>query len=192
MAGRRAKPAAILKFEKKSHRTRAELRDRERAEIRLGGKKFYAPTYICGDQIAMERWRECVKIFKEFALVSSSDIGHLARYCKMYSEYRDLLDRRKAIASMDNLTGAEEKQIVDAAKKHMSDLAAKKLFEKVEYILSTSGILSIDSAINKKADQLTKMEDRLFLNPQAKIKTQIAKPAAKPVDPLADAGFANL
>ena len=45
-----------------------------------------------------------------------------------------------------------------------------KIKKQLRDIISVSGILSIETAINKKMDMLIKMEDRLFLNPLAKIK----------------------
>jgi phage terminase small subunit len=140
----------------------------------------------------MERWTECVEIFKDFDLVSSSDIGHLARYCKMYSEYRDLVERRATIANVDGVTLRDEHKAGEKLEIEMGEKAAAQLFKKIDYILSTSGVLEIDSAINKKADQLTKMEDRLFLNPQAKIKTQAQKKKPDKNNPLEDAGFGGI
>jgi phage terminase small subunit len=187
---RNAKPASVLRFEGKSHKTKAELAEREAAEIKIGDKVFMPPAYITGDFIAMEKWSECAGIFKDFDLVSSSDVGHLARYCKMYSEYRDLLIRRAAIAHIE-VDYDEGSSIEMALQTEMSKKKASKLLKKIEFIISTSGVLEMDSAINKKADQLTKMEDRLFLNPQAKIKTQ-GKKKEKETNPLDEAGFANV
>ena len=42
--------------------------------------------------------------------------------------------------------------------------------KKIDYLLSSDGLLTLESAINKKMDMLIKMEDRLFLNPLAKVK----------------------
>ena len=44
------------------------------------------------------------------------------------------------------------------------------MFEKIDFIMSASGVLTFDSALNKKMDMLIKMEDRLFLSPLAKLK----------------------
>jgi phage terminase small subunit len=165
------------------------MAERDSGELHIGTKKFSPPRYIRESVVAMSKWRECVRIFKDFDIVSSSDVGHLARYCQMFSEYRDLLERRKAIAGMDNFSMQEEEEILDVAEQNIGAKAAAKLFQKVEFILSTGGVVMIDKAINQKADQLTKMEDRLFLNPQAKIKTQGKKQESKKADPLDEAGF---
>jgi hypothetical protein len=47
---------------------------------------------------------------------------------------------------------------------------ANKLFKKIEYIISTAGLLNIDTAINKKSELIIKYEDRLFLNPLSKVR----------------------
>ena len=40
----------------------------------------------------------------------------------------------------------------------------------IEYLLRCNVDFQLDTAINKKMDMLIKMEDRLFLNPLAKVK----------------------
>ena len=65
---------------------------------------------------------------------------------------------------------------------------AVKTFEKIDYILSVAGLLALDKAINAKMDALVKMEDRLFLNPVAKIKN-VPKTPEKKLDAAAERGF---
>jgi len=45
-------------------------------------------------------------------------------------------------------------------------------------------LLRIETAINKKMDMLIKMQDRLFLNPLAKVKNVPKKEKVKPNNPL--------
>ena len=65
------------------------------------------------------------------------------------------------------------------------------MFEKIEYVLSVSGLLNLDKAINAKMNSLVQMEDRMFLNPLAKAKN-IPKEESKKADPLGDKGFGNV
>jgi hypothetical protein len=40
----------------------------------------------------------------------------------------------------------------------------------MEYIMSTPGLIAIDKAINAKLAELDRLDDRLFLNPLAKVR----------------------
>jgi hypothetical protein len=50
------------------------------------------------------------------------------------------------------------------------DLFPEEFQKNVEKLLASNVELQLESAINKKMDMLIKMEDRLFLNPLAKVK----------------------
>lgn len=53
---------------------------------------------------------------------------------------------------------------------YQNEKRAEKLVEYVMLAYSTKGILELDKAINAKLTVLAQMEDRMFLNPLAKIK----------------------
>jgi phage terminase small subunit len=155
----------------KSGLSKEEIEMRREAEIRLGNDDLVAPDWVRSDVIALEKWNECVGLYRGHEFVSSSDVGNIARYCRTYSEYRGLIEHRAAVADIAPFSERDQGDISNGLKKHgMDGRGAAKVFEKVSYLLTVSGMLFIDAAINKKMEQLLKMEDRLFLNPLAKIR----------------------
>ena len=67
----------------------------------------------------------------------------------------------------------------------------QKMYDKIEYTFSLAGVLAVDKALNAKMSTLVQMEDRLFLNPLAKIRN-VPKKEVKQDDPLGDKGFGNI
>jgi phage terminase small subunit len=164
-----AKPIDLITSEGKTHLSGADIEHRKRNEIAFGGESLVCPAFVAADTVAKLKWDELVEKYSGQRFVSSADEGHLARYCMLYAEYQDLLVHRARVANID-FTSFEMEEIIEEMKAKIGKVAAKRMWKKVEYILSVDGILSIDKAINAKACVLTQMEDRLFLNPLAKIK----------------------
>ena len=136
---------------------------------------------------AAKKWREMVKLYQGFDFVRSGDVGMLERYCVAYAEYLDLVEHRGRIRDME-LDEMDERLLEKVLPEVYSRQRAVKTFEKIDYILSVAGLLALDKAINAKMDALVKMEDRLFLNPVAKIKN-VPKTPEKKVDAAAEMGF---
>lgn len=180
MAGRNAKPITLQLAQGNPNRlTKAEIERRKKSEVKLGDNKLKCPEFIKKDIPAMTKWKEIVKIYKEIDFVSSGDTGLLARYCMTFSEYLALLD---------------QKQKVDNFEMRFDEIThafGQELLEGLERIVKLNPLMQLDSAINKKMDMLIKMEDRLFLNPLAKVKN-VPKKEPKVVDPLAAKGFGNV
>lgn len=181
MAGRNAKPIALHLAEGNPNRlTKAEIRARQEAEVKLGAndfKKIKKPSFVTRDKIANKRWNDLIKEYKAAAeqgieLITSSDVGLLARYCKTFSEYEKLLEVYQKVENIE-IDEFELEQFIDAGE--MAYDTNLKALRYLSQLASIDGILKIENAINKKMDQLVKMEDRLFLNPLAKVKN-IPKP----------------
>lgn len=190
MAGRRAKPIQLhLVNGNRSHLTKAEIEHRQKTEIKLGTTRLICPSFVKEDKIAYAKWKEMVKLYAGFDFVASGDVGMLARYCVTFSEYQNLLAHRQMISEIPVFDGEGEEKI-----RELLDIAGwgktriHKLIERYKYVLSIGGLLAIDKAINAKMDALIKMEDRLFLNPLAKIKN-VPKEPEKERDPLEEKGF---
>ena len=165
--------------------TKAEIEARKETEIHVGGSILKCPQFVKKDTVAYSKWRECVKIYEDVDFVTSADVGHLARYCKTFSEYQDLLEHRFRTQAMERFSEEESEQIEAEFATHIGERAAKKMWQKVEYIMGVSGLLSIDKAINAKLSALNAMEDRLFLHPLARVKN-VPKRDPKPLtDPNA-------
>lgn len=186
--GRKGSPTPVELQTK--HLTKAEKEYRKENRIQTGDSIFVCPAYVKADKKAYAKWKECIAIFdtvKDWKLVSSGDTGLIARYCITYSEYLDLVERREEIAKLEGFS-PEEEEMIKAEIQEMtgSKVAAKKMWMKVEYILSAQAVLAFDQAINKKLQVLSQMEDRLFLNPLSKVRNivQKQKKAEKKETPL--------
>ncbi|QEY34626.1 terminase [Caproiciproducens galactitolivorans] len=181
--GRNAKPIELLEAEGRKHLTKEEIRTRKENEIQFGSHKLKCPEFVKNDLVAYKKWKEITALYKDFDFVSSGDSGLLARYCKSFSEYQDLLTSYQRIKEihydMAELDEALEGTYVDDENEERK-LFSTKVKKQLRDMISVSALLSIESAINKKMDMLIKMEDRLFLNPLAKIKNVPKKEEKKP------------
>ena len=183
MPGRHARPVALHLAEgNPSHLTKAEIKARQEAEIKLGENdlsKLRMPAYVRKDKTAAKLWRDLIKEYKSAAaqgveLLTSSDVGLLARYCKTFAEYERLLEAHQRIERIAYDTDALYDYIIN-----QPDAFVMKAMTQLAELASIDGILKVEKAINNKMDQLVKMEDRLFLNPLAKVKN-IPKQAKEP------------
>lgn len=176
--GRNAKPVALHVAEGNPNRlTKEQIASRQETEIKLGQNeisKLRPPMFIKNDEVALKHWKQHIKEYKSAAeqgveLLTSSDVGMLALYCKTYSEYERLL---KAYQSIDQIAfdNIDLEQYLEESEEF--DYKVKQQLRKM---VAVDGLLRIETAINKKMDMLIKMQDRLFLNPLAKVKN-IPKP----------------
>lgn len=178
MAGRNGKSINLHIAEgNPSHLTKAEIERRQNSEVQIGSNIIKCPNYIKENIIAYAKWKEIIKLYKDTNIISSSDIGFLARYCMAFSEYIDLLERKKRINSISENSDDILEYIED------SDEFDFRIQKQLRDMVSTEAVLKIDTAINKKMDLLIKMEDRSFLNPLAKVKN-VPKKEVEEVDPI--------
>lgn len=181
MAGRHAKPIDLhLQNGNKRHLTKAEIAARKNSEIKLGGVNLLCPAYIKNDVSAFSKWRELKHIFSGFNFVTSVDSGMIARFCMAHSEYIALLKQKNELENIQfNMDGLED-YIEDSEEFNF------KIKKQLLKIVSVEGLLKIDNSINKKMEMLLKMEDRLFLNPLARIKSIAQKTKEAAADPNAN------
>jgi phage terminase small subunit len=164
--------------------TKEEIKARSDAEIKLGKKeieRLRVPPFVKDDEVAYKLWKELVKEYKSAAkqgvdLLTTSDISILAIYCKTYAEYEKLL---KSYQTIDKV--AYDQVELDHYIEDSEEFNFKVKLQ-LRKMIAVDGLLRIETAINKKADMLLKMQDRLFLNPLAKVKNipQTNKKEEKP------------
>ena len=191
--GRNAKPIDLIMADgNKRHLTKAEIEHRKNTEIRFGNDKLVCPKHIKNNKNAYAKWKELIRLYKDFNFVASGDIGMLGRYCMAYSEYLDLIERRAIINQLS--INIEEHYYIEKELKDegVHEKRIEKMIEKYEFILSIGGLIALDKAINAKMDALVKMEDRLFLNPLAKIKNVPKKPPEEEKTELDQNGFGDI
>ncbi|WP_054948969.1 P27 family phage terminase small subunit [Numidum massiliense] len=157
MAGRPSKPVQLLKLEGKSHRTKKELAHREKAEKSLyTGTKFRESPAVKSDPIAHKEFLRLKKLYKYIQYVDGLDEQIINRYCMMVSQENSLIERIAQLEGISNeLDGPGEK------------------IEMFKLITSTT------TKLNQTRDMLLKLEDRLFLNPTARVKAIPKTPPEK-------------
>jgi len=184
MGGRNAKPVSLHLAEGNPNRlTKEEIKQRQDAEVKLGAndiKKLKRPRFVTQNKVASKLWNELVKEYQTAAekgiqLLSSSDVGTLALYCKTFSEYELLLEQHQRIEAISIDEEILTEYIERAEKANEVELKALRYLSQ---LASLEGILKVETAINKKMDMLLKLQDRLFLNPLSKVKN-VPQPRAE-------------
>ncbi|WP_289142901.1 terminase [uncultured Brevibacillus sp.] len=187
--GRNAKPTSLHLAEGNPNRlTKEQIRHRQENEIKLGKSeldKLKPPSFVKNDVVAFSHWKQCLKEYKAAAeqnieLLTSSDVGLLAMYCRTYSEYEKLLNQYQKLEKIAINQDVFEEYFEGIYEKAAANDEDVKLFGikaqmYLSQLASMDGILKIETAINKKMDMLIKMQDRLFLNPLSKVKS-VPKP----------------
>jgi phage terminase small subunit len=151
----------------KGHRTKKVIKERLKSqkEMKIGNNTFKVTQKILDNEVALQKWNELVKLYKDIDFVTSIDIGAIEKYCLSHAEYYKLIECKMEL----------EKKIKDKL----------KLYHAIDE-------LNLDNNINKKLDMLIKLEDRLFLNPLSRIKSIPKKEPEKPKSELEKLGFGNV
>jgi phage terminase small subunit len=191
MPGRHAKPISLHILEgNKSHKTKEEIEQRQSSEIRIGTSELKTPVSVKKNPIARKKWNELVTLFDGIEFVSSSDIGALAQLCLAYSELDSLINDLNIISNMPEFSLKEEFEIASELENNLGSMAAKKMWEKIEFIMSAAGKLPFNKAIDSKRKIIQSYEDRFFLNAVAKLKNIPKSSGQKSQEtPLQKAGF---
>lgn len=192
MGGRNAKPIALHIAQGNPNRlTKDSIEARKNAEVKLGRSeldKLKPPQFVRNDTLAFAHWKQRLKEYKDAAkqdveILSSSDVGMLAMYCKTYADYERLIKSYQTIDKIAYDSNQLDDYIEDAEEFNA------KIKAQLRGMIAVDGLLRIETAINKKMDMLIKMQDRLFLNPLSKVKNVPKRDKEPPADPLMNAGF---
>lgn len=166
MAGRPSKPVQLIKLEgNKDRRTKAELEHREKMEQSLyTGTTFREDPATKADPIAHREFLRLKKLYKHIQYIDGLDQQIINRYCMLVSEEHGL---QLQLADMNSLLDKVEE--------------TKERIETYKLINSTI------TKLNQTRDMLLKLEDRLFLNPTARVKAIPKKPPEeKDKSPMAE------
>ena len=193
MAGRPRKPADwhVLNGNP-GHKTKKDLERHKAAEVRLGTSILKMPAIVRRDAVARKKWNELKNLYEGIEFVSSSDVGAIAQLCLAYSELENLHGHLQTVQNIEPFDYDEEKTIRKEFEDKRGERGAEKLWQKVEFISSLPAIQSLNKSIDSKRAIIRSLEDRLFLNPLAKIRNVPKKEVEKKEDPLQSAGFGNV
>lgn len=160
------------------------------AEITMGDLKFVTPDDIKRDKLALKKWREVTKIYRDAGLtvVSNTDTGVIARYCMLYSEYWQLLEQRRGINDME-FPEDDEAELMAVTDDEYTRARSRRLWNIMEYFTRLDGLLKLDDKLHRKLKSILDIEDRIFLNPAAKVRTLPIRRKPKETDEMGELGF---
>ncbi len=147
------------------HLSKEEIATRQEHEssVKSGVKNFKAHEYVMKNMVALNMFKKLKKLFKNIDCIEGMDENIINRYCLLVAE-ADALEKL-LITMNDDVDNCEEYS------------------ERIQLYKAISGTAS---TLNKMRDMLLKIEDRLLLNPTARIKNipKTVKDGGK--DPNAD------
>jgi phage terminase small subunit len=138
----------LLQANGRKHLTKAEIENRKKNELKLGNRKLKCPDFVKNDVKAYEKWKEITKIYKDVDFVSSGDVGLLARYCKTFSEYHNLLKAYQRVSEI-HYDCDELDEALEAENEIGDSLFSYKVKKQLRDLFAINAILTIETAINK-------------------------------------------
>lgn len=147
------------------HLTKSEIADRQEHEssVRSGVKSFKATEYVMKDMVALNMFKKLKKLFKNIDCIEGMDENIINRYCLLCSEANAL---EKLLVNMNN--------DVDECEEPSDRLALYK------------AITGTESNLLRIREMQIKIEDRLLMNPTARIKNVPVRAKKSAGDPNAD------
>lgn len=178
---RPSKPAAVLKAEGRSHRTKAELQAREQAEAELdSGKKLAKRPEVKADPIANKEFARVKKLIVKLGKDDDRFTAVLNRYCLLYSEcrrYENLV--REAEEEIKRIT--EEIAEVEFVSARERTKATNEFIENKSKLLKQ--IASFDGILMQKRKMMLDIEKENVMTVSAALRA-IPKTAEKKENPI--------
>jgi phage terminase small subunit len=149
MGGRHAKPIALHLQDQKKHLTKEEIAARQEQEQKLksGIAKYKPNEQVLKNPMALSMFKKLKKLYKNIEYVEGLDENVINRYCLLSSQ-------EQAVQQLINHMYEDVEECQEFADR-------MALYEKISKATAT---------LNKTRDMLLKIEDRLLLNPTARIK----------------------
>ena len=177
----RPKPVSVLKAEKKSHRTKAELEAREKAEAELlSGMPLTEREKVKNDVVAHAEFMRVFSILEKIGKADSLYTGTINRYCEIYSEIRKHQDDREKLETMRDGLSALVDSLKDKDDVDVKDLEnVLKLW--ANYLRQLN---SIDLMIQQKRKMLSDIEKENVMTVASALRSIPKNPTEKSDDIL--------
>jgi phage terminase small subunit len=176
--GRPAIPYEIYTANGRPHQSNKDLNERRDSEIKIEDEIIVCPPEVRAIPFALRKWKEISRILINSNLLKASDVSSLSRYCITYSEYIELINLRSKASSEE--PEEEEEIVIENMELYEKGVEHyRKMWKKIEWLMSTEYILKIDQAINQKQSTLMAFEDRFFLNILSRYKHIFKKDKSK-------------
>ena len=148
MAGRPSKPVDLIVLEGRTHLTKKQIEDRRKKEESLKSDSPYQPNKkVKSNPVALEMFYKLQKLYRNIDYVDGLDENIINRYCLLTAE----------VDGMEQLLQRMESDI-------------DKCGSSGEMVTMYKSISGMEGNLNRSRDMLLKMEDRMFLNPTARVK----------------------
>ena len=150
------KPFKVLTSEKKSHRTKAELKMREEGEKSLSTDiELKERKEVRQNKVAHKEFKRVQKILKNIDKNYAIYEAVINRYCLLQAECFDLEERREECYNLISKLREEEKELIAELKdrENIDELIDYKL----EYAKSLAKMMSSMSTIDKQIQAKRKM-----------------------------------
>jgi hypothetical protein len=104
--GRKTKPADVLKFEKKSHKTKAEYERKARMGFSVGSTSLIEPAHVANDSLAHMKWVDLIREYEESTIITrgiitSVNVPTMARYCVLLAIEERLSEQSSTAEGFD-------------------------------------------------------------------------------------------
>jgi hypothetical protein len=169
MAGRPSRPVDLIVLEGKTHLTKKQIADRKAKEESLKSDSPYQPNKkVKSNPVALEMFYKLQKLYRNIDYVDGLDENIINRYCLLTAE----------VDGMEQLLQRMESDI-------------DKCGNSGEMVTMYKSISGMEGNLNRSRDMLLKMEDRMFLNPTARVKN-VPKKQKEPPKTEFDRKFGNV
>lgn len=178
------KPYALLKGEKKSHRTKAELSQRKQAEESLSSKeKIKKRTEVKENKIANKEFNRIMKLLSGIEKNDALYEPVINRYCMIQAECKEIEERREAFGK---LIEAFRNQIDEIPKEDRKDFV-DELVELSSNMAKLAGQMNTcDKLLQQKRKMLFDIEKENIMTIASTLRS-IPKKAEKKTSPLKEA-----
>ena len=170
------KPFTVLKAEKKSHRTKAELETREKAEKQLlTGKKMKAWPEVRENELANKEFNRIKKLLETIGHNDALYEAVINRYCLLTAECKQI------------------EETIEQLRQELVELTQARINGEIEYMdyLQEKGnihdhILAWDKKLMDKRKMLLQIERENIMTIMAALRSIPKKPEEKKESPMAE------
>jgi hypothetical protein len=171
------KPVSVLKAEKRSHRTQAEISGREKAEAAvLTGKPMRERPEVKNNKIAHALWLEIEENFTKIGKNDAIYEAVLNRYCQIQAEIVDFEKQKQTIWRMVEKFRAQFAKTVEAGNFEPGEKIRLMLEFEKEIPKLTSALNGIDTTVQSKRRMLLDIEDRNVMTVAGALRTVSKQP----------------
>lgn len=150
------KPFKVLETEKKSHRTKAELKMREEGEKLLSTDiELKERKEVKQNKIAHKEFKRIIQLLENIDKNDAIYEAVINRYCLLQAECFDLEERREECYNLISELREEEKELIEELKDR--DDIEELLDYKLEYAKSLAKMMATMLSIDKQVQAKRKM-----------------------------------